>query len=144
MSKNVKELNLSNDKQFMNFLVFALGDDSRYDWSGQISLDLSDLNCLAKYVQELKNDSNFVVSDPLDRVLKARDKIVNSDDLPYFERLIIDLDKMTIMIVKKRRDPMMDILLKSGAVVLSLDDLPDENRFPDLATVPDLTDEEEF
>ena len=144
MSKNVKELNLSNDKQFMNFLVFAMGDDARYDWSGQINLDLSDLNCLAKYVQELKNGSNFVVSDLLDKVLKARDKIVNSDDLCYFQQLIVNLDKKTVMVVKKKRDPMMDILLKSGAVVLSLDDLPDENRFPDLATVPDLTDEEEF
>lgn len=144
MSKNIKDLNFSNDKQFMNFLICALSDSPRYDWSGQIKLDLSDLNYLAKYVQELQNDSNFVVSDPLDRVLKIRDKIVNSDDLPYFQQLIIDLDKMTMMIVKKKKDPMIDILLKAGAVVLSLDDLPDENRFPDLATVPDLTDEEEF
>ena len=144
MNKSVKDLHFSNDKQFMNFLVFALSDSPRYNWSGQINLDLSDLNCLAKYVEELKTDSDFVVSDPLDRVLKIRDKIVNSDDLPYFQQLIIDLDKMTMMIVKKRKDPMLDILLKAGATVLSIDDLPDENRFPDLATVPDLTDEEDF
>lgn len=144
MSKNVKDLHFSNDKQFMNFLICALSDSSMYDWSGQVGLDLSDLNYLAKYVQELQNDSGFVVSDPLNRVLKMREKIVNSEDLPYFQKLIIDLDKMTMMIVKKRKDPMIDILLKAGAVVLSLDDLPDENRFPDLATVPDLTDEEEF
>ena len=144
MSNNVKDLHFSNDRQFMNFLVFAMGDDARYDWSGNINLDLSDLNCLAKYVQELKNDSNFVVSELLDKVLKTREKIIADERFPYFQQLIIDLDKKTVMIVWKKRDPMMDILLKAGATVISIDDLPDVNRFPDLATVPDLTDEEEF
>lgn len=144
MSKNVKDLHFKNDRQFMNFLVLAMSDDTRYDWDGHINLDLSKLNRFAKYVEELKNDSNFVVSGLLNRVLKARDNIVNSDDLPYFQQLIVNLDNKTVMVVKKRKDPMIDVLLKSGAVVLSLDDLPDENRYPDLATFPDITDEEEL
>ena len=140
MSKNFKDLHFKNDRQFMNFLVLAMSDDIRYNCYGDIPLNLSDLNRLADYVEELKKDSKFIVSDLLRRVLKAYDNIVNSDDLPYFQKLIVRLDNKTIMVVKKVRDPIIDMLLKSGAVVLSLDDLPDENRLPDLATFPDEED----
>ena len=141
MSKNFKDLHFKNDRQFMNFLVSAMSDDIRYNCYGDIHLGLSDLDHLADYVEELKKDSKFVVSDLLRRVLKAYDNIVNSDDLPYFIKLIVKLDNRTIMVVKERkRDPIIDMLLKSGAVVLSLDDLPDENKYPDLATFPDEED----